>query len=402
MECISTRVPYAKWRLNTFRQLLRTSQPLTAHAVKRSISTSRQNKMNETTSKESSDTSDPNTIPPSQRLPQSPLITHPRPSRQKSRKMRPTSEHTSLLSKNPWAVALASPTRMCTITGARLPSDLLGTWGLVRQPGTALSYMLPVGLMQDSLTNKAPDNSVMEPELLNPGDEESAAEFAPPAIRNNRPGRQLVLRFTELLPLIKSITVPLSKKGGKKPPVMRLVPFRWKHPQGPVKPIHEKDLLWLENTPEILLRSMQSDVCKKLGAVLGKYKRVDVPNGVWRNLEMPQYSNSTLEEALGKLESFERIECGAVLLLGSKGATTDAGSTQAESALDSITLPQTGFTVPVFDLSTLLAESDLSTLRESHAQLEPSAVFFRPDDKAGITAMISLWKIKRLLAEIDL
>ncbi|CAG7921739.1 unnamed protein product [Penicillium olsonii] len=420
MECLSARVPYAKWRLNAFRQLLVTSQPLTTHAVKR-ISTSRQNKMDESASKTSTETNDhvsiPDSIPPSQLLPQSPLIAHPRPAHDKSRKKRPSPADASPLRKNPWAVALASPIRMCTITGARLPSELLGTWGLVREPGTELSYMLPVGLMQDSLTsnkNQAPDASAIEepsasqiqpqtaatkPQM--PEDGSEAPEFTPPPIRNNRPGRQLVIRMTELLPTIQAITAPLSKKGGKKPPVMRLVPFRWKHPQGPVKPSQEKDLLWLENTPDILVRSMRNDVCKKLGAILAKYKRVGTPNGVWRALDIPQYSNAALEEALGKLEPVERMGDGCVLLLDSKSAT-DADSAQAERSVDSVALSQTGSNVPVFDLSVLLADTDLTSLRASHAQFEHNALFFRPEETLGVTAMIALWKMKRLLAGAEL
>jgi hypothetical protein len=56
----------------------------------------------------------------------------------------------------------------------------------------------------------------------------------------------------------------------------------------------------------------------------------------------------------------------------------------------------------VFDLSVLFSESDINKLRESHAQFQHTALFFRPEDKLGIDAMISLWKIKRLLHGVDL
>jgi hypothetical protein len=416
MECINARVPYSQWRLGAFRQLLATSTSFTTQVVNRSISTSQRNRQPNEAASRQQGTSDFEPVPPSQRLPQSPLLAYPRPGAEKNRKRRPTPKETSQLRKNPWAIALASPTRMCAVTGARLPSDLLGTWGLVRQPDTEKLCMMPVGLMQDSLQNgkpRSPNSNVsaisdidqsQTPEGGLQGEEvngTSTAEFPVPAVRNKQTGRQLVLRITDLIPLIRSITEPLSRKGGKRAPVVRLLPFRWKSPQGPVTTGEEKRLLWLDNTPEILIQGMRGDVCKKLGAVLEKYKRVGTPNGVWRALDVPEYSDSALKEALGQLELFERIQCGGVLLLGSK-SPAPVDRSQAKSSLDSVTLTQTGSNVPVFDLSVLLDESDLHTLRESHGQLEHNALFFRPDDQAGIDAMISFWKIKRLLGNIDL
>jgi hypothetical protein len=229
-------------------------------------------------------------------------------------------------------------------------------------------------------------------------DEAFAGEFLP-AARNKHTGRQLVLRITELLPLIRCITEPLSKKSAKKPPVARLLPFRWKHPQGPVTTSEEKKLLWLGNSPEILLQGMRRDVCKKLGVALAKYKRVGTPNGVWKALDLPEYSDAGLADGLGQLEMFDRIQSGGVLLLGSD---SPVGGSQANISLDSVTLSQTGSNVPVFDLSALLSVSDLQALREAHEQFKHSALFFRPDDKMGIDAMVSLWKIKRLLGDTDL
>ena len=69
--------------------------------------------------------------------------------------------------------------------------------------------------------------------------------------------------------------------------------------------------------------------------------------------------------------------------------------------MDSVALTQTGSKVPVFDLSVLLSESDIKKLRESHGQFQHTALFFRPEEQLGIDAMISLWKIKRLLDGVD-
>ncbi|KAJ5357915.1 hypothetical protein N7541_005073 [Penicillium brevicompactum] len=410
MECIGSRVPYTKWRLHAFRHLLAASQPLSARTIKRNSSTLRHDQPNKASS-------DGTSTAPSQRLPQSPLIAESRRAREKNRKRRATFEDTALLNKNPWAVALASPIRLCAVTGARLPLDILGTWGLVKQADTRLQYMLPIGLMQDTLTKsktpnaKAPNLGARDQEKSQDGTEEEEAEgsdeasadaFIPPAIRSKQPTRQLVLRMTELLPLIEAITNPLSKSRSSRSPILRLLPFRWRHPQGPLKRGDEPNLLWPKNMPDILLRSMRSDVYKKLDAVLGKYKRVGTPNGVWKPLDMPEYSDAALEEAVGKLEPFDRMAWGGIILLGPNSPTSVAGDAQAENDLDTVALPQTGSNVPVFNLSKLLSESDLQMLRGSHAQFQHKALFFRPEEKMGVTALFSLWKIKRLLSKIDL
>ncbi|CAI7605282.1 unnamed protein product [Penicillium crustosum] len=398
MECVGTRIPYAKWRLSAFRQLLATSQ---AQAASRGISTSRQtDQLSEIILETKTDNSNPNSIPPSQRLPQSPLLTRPRSGIEKNRKRRPTTQEEADLLKNPWAVMLASPARMCSVTAARLPSALMGTWGLVRQPNSDKLHMMPVGLLQDSLQSKPTIPGQQEsPDIENEGQEEDVSPI--PTSLDKQTGRQLVLRIAEILPLIQSISAPLSKKGGKRPPIMRLLPFRWKHPQGPVTAHEEKRIIWSKDTPEFMLRGMRDVVVKKLDAVLEKYKRVGTPNGVWRALDLPEYSDAALKEALGSLERFGRMECGGVLLLGSKDYAVAGHKSQSSGSLDSVALTQTGSKVPVFDLSVLLSESDIKKLRESHGQFQHTALFFRPEEQLGIDAMISLWKIKRLLDGVD-
>ncbi|CAI7564653.1 unnamed protein product [Penicillium palitans] len=385
MECVGTRIPYTKWRLSAFRQLLATSQ---AQAASRGMSTSRQaDQLNEITLETKTDNSNPNSVPPSQRLPQSPLLTRLRSGTEKNRKRRPTTQEEADLLKNPWALMLASPAHKL--------------------------HMMPVGLLQDSLqSNKtkklssSPEPTISgqqeTPDLEKQGQEEDPLDTSPiPTSPDKQTGRQLVLRIAEILPLIQSISAPLSKKGGKRPPIMRLLPFRWKHPQGPVTAHEEKRIVWSEDTPEFMLRRMRDVVVKKLGAVLEKYKRVGTSNGVWRALDLPEYSDAALKEALGSLERFDRMECGGVLLLGSKNSATAGHTSQSSGSLDSVALAQTGSKVPVFDLSVLFSESDMNKLRESHGQLQHTALFFRPEEQLGIDAMMSLWKIKRLLEGVD-
>ncbi|KAJ5555643.1 hypothetical protein N7535_008076 [Penicillium sp. DV-2018c] len=417
MECVCARIPYTTWRLQAFRQLLATSRPLTAHAARRGISNARQNKSNETPSEAENNHSDPKSIPPSQLLPQSPLFRQSRRG-EKNRKRRSTTEEEAHLRKNPWAVMLASPIRMCSITAARLPSDLLGTWGLVQQPGEEKMYMMPVGLLRDSSHGKktqtpesSPEAAIADnPESAKPQaaspEEDSQLQSVVPDSRPERAGRELLLRIAELLPLLRCITPPLVRnKGtgrGKRSAMSRLIPFRWKRPTGPITTQTEKQISWSEDMPDVVLYGMRNQVMEKFSAVLEKYKRVGTANGVWRALDLPVYSDVALEEALGSLDSFERMECGAVLLLDSKKPAAAGDASNSKVVLESVTLSQTKSKVPVFDLSVLFSESDLMKLRESHGQLRHNALFFRPEDQIGIDGMIALWKLKRLLAGGDI
>ncbi|KAJ5816756.1 hypothetical protein N7447_008989 [Penicillium robsamsonii] len=277
MECVGTRIPYAKWRLSAFQQLLATSH----QAVNRGISTSRQSaQLNKTT----------------------PAVSSSHPSSLRDGKDSQEAPHDT--------------------GGSRSTQQPVG-----RNAGFAGTATLQEG-------------------------REKTSDYA-------------------------AVAVPMEA------------------PTGPCDSARREKIIWSENTPEIMLRSMRAVVVKKLSAVLEKYKRVGTPNGVWRALDLTEYSDAALKAALGGLERFDHMQCGGVLLL-------DPKTSQSSGSLGSVALIQNGSKVPVFDLTVLLSESDINNLRGSHGQFQHTALFFRPKDQLGVDAMISLWKIKRLLDNVDL
>lgn len=390
MECTRHRVSFATWRLRVYRQLLASSHP--SRITQRSFTTSARA---HETSTEAEATVNPDTkrIPPSQRLPQSPLVTHPRNEPKKHRKKQATREDLEPLAKNPWAVALASPPRLCSITGARLPRALMGEWGLVQGPNEESLHMLPVGLFKDSLVGRGTSKPT-SPEDESPSVEastqnEEAASVRP--LHNEQSRHQLVLRMVDRLPLLRKIAPPLGGGSSKRPTVAKLLPFRWKHPNGPITMRVERSMVWRENMPEFVLRHMRLDVARKLEKTCKRFARLGASNGVWNVLEMQEYSDTALEDALRCLQLVDRAECGAVLLLGPFPESTLFSGT--------ILLPQTQRTIPVFNLSELLTDSHLRKLRDAAAShFQHPALFFRPDDPLSIETMLSLWKLKRFLA----
>lgn len=383
MECTRRQVSYATWRLRIFRQLL---GPLPAPPSRRYLSGS-QIRADEAPS-------DTTTLPPSKRLPQSPLVTSPRSNPIKDRKRLPTTDDTFELKKNPWAVALASPVRMCSVTGARIPRDLLGEWGLVRRPDTESSYLLPVDLIKDSLqARKEPDSSVPEKTpYLDPATLAADTPLTAKAIRNEKLGQQLLLRMLNSLHLLKRLAKPLSKNAGKRPAISRLLPFRWKHPLGPITSRVEKNILWRPDMAEYVLQQRRSDVVKNLEKARWRYARLDIPGGVWSVLDIQEFSNAGLMDALERLGSFDRMASGAVLLL----APSSNGGSWPETVFN----PSTQSEVPVFDLRTLLSESDLAKLRDAEApHFNNAALFFRPDNHLGVETILALWKLQRFMTE---
>jgi hypothetical protein len=92
-------------------------------------------------------------LKPSTGLPVSPLVQALE--RKNTRKLPFKGGEEEELADNPWAKMLASPMRLCSATGVRLPRDLLVPWGLVKNPATAEVYFMPTKLAElDSLKEK--------------------------------------------------------------------------------------------------------------------------------------------------------------------------------------------------------------------------------------------------------
>jgi hypothetical protein len=141
-----------------------------------------------------------------------------------------------------------------------------------------------------------------------------------------------------------------------------------------------------------VLLQRRTDVVKKLEKARWRYARVDIPGGVWSVLDIQESSTTALADALERLGSFDRMASGAVLLLAPSGN----GGSWPETVFN----PSTQSQVPVFDLTTLLSESDLAKLRDAEApHFRNAALFFRPDNHLGVETILALWKLQRFMTE---
>ena len=102
--------------------------------------------------------SSPAEVQLSEGLPASPISRQVQKAKPKPRK--PIPQFREQLSRNPWARILASPLRFCQASGARLPKDLLDSWGFMKNPTDENLYLMPNELAD---LERLRGNSIREP-----------------------------------------------------------------------------------------------------------------------------------------------------------------------------------------------------------------------------------------------
>ncbi|PYH47937.1 uncharacterized protein BP01DRAFT_389822 [Aspergillus saccharolyticus JOP 1030-1] len=409
MECLHGRISYASWRLRQFRQLFNNSSlrgPVLHHHHHhhRSLTT-----LTDEPQQPSSNTSpstpydtpstptptehDTYAPPPSSLLPKSPLLTNPKPGyerlhRKKARSKPPPEDD---LSTNPWAVALATPVRQCALTGLRFPAAFLTGWGLDEHPEGSL-FIHPSEIMPAAPSPSPSPSSTATP-LSSP--QESQPQLQPqPQQQSTTQSTHHLIRMIDRLPLLTTLTQTIQKSKGRKiPAIVHIFPQRWKAPFGPLTDSFQARCVWRQDMPQFVTRMMRREVGRRLR------KAATQPNdsskrGVWTSVLRVEelgddgvLAEEVLVDAITKMEPIARMATGAVLVLRRTSAPLPLSSF--------FHLPQTDSKVPVFDLTRLLTEEDLACEKFE----DQAAVFFRPDDKPTVKAMLALWKLAGLLRD---
>lgn len=108
-------------------------------------------------------------------LPESPLLRRIKKDRLHKRRSEPYEN--AHLSKNPWARILASPVRHCQGTAVRVPSDLLMSWGLIRNPNDGKPYFMPDDVVsREALEALQSKDKISTASLLLPSKHDSSIE----------------------------------------------------------------------------------------------------------------------------------------------------------------------------------------------------------------------------------
>ncbi|OJZ89124.1 hypothetical protein ASPFODRAFT_127057 [Aspergillus luchuensis CBS 106.47] len=414
MACLNSRISYASWRLRVFRQLFRpngfpevgyraistsngTREPLrpTASSADKTLkSTPTENKEAVAASEEAEKGSKQH-LRPSELLPQSPLLTNPRPGHDKlhKKKRRPDPKESDI-HLNPWAQALASPLRACKVTGARVPRAFMSEWGFVQRPDVEDKlWLLPVGLMKDKLNPSSTTPSQEEGHTKDDNDNHNNKNN----VKKNTT-RHLTLRIVDRLPLLRTLTSTYwsTKTNRKREPLAKLLPHRWKHPLGPVTSWEESQLSLREDTPTFTLKMMRRDVVQKLKAACDPPDtQPEAKRRVWTVLPVSKYGRAHIARRTWSMEPFERMECCGVLVnnrrRGKPGRVTGLWPRMPEI----VCISKQKKVAPVFDLTVMLGEEELTELREYCPGLfGKTAVVLRPDNKVTVDAMLALWRLR--------
>ncbi|KAE8321744.1 hypothetical protein BDV39DRAFT_210441 [Aspergillus sergii] len=412
MECLHGRISYASWRLRVFQRLFLSSTELNGRRTvsRRAIDHPttpngsqfqhleypKEPGQHDDMESTASEAEEPRF---SESLPQSPLMKTVHPNLEKKHKKRPAKpEDLEDLRRNPWAMALATPPRMCSATGTRTPRAFLSDWGMLKRPGSGGLWFMPLGLLRDEVAAAAAKNK-----SLRHGDPKAL-----PVAFMDKSIRHLAIRLVDRLPLLKRMNSLLaSHVYGTRSPVARLLPYRWKHPHGPFTIKEEKQIIWREDMPDFVLSRMRADVVKKLKKACNKYKRLDATNRVWTAIDLNEYSEAAILEELKRVKPFTRMECGAVLVMGTlinsqtgaiEPVSQDKATFNAVGTLpEYLALPHLPSKVPVFELAQLFSEKELEEIRGYDSRFQSPALYFRPNDTITVNAMLSLWKLKGFL-----
>ncbi|KAH8694146.1 hypothetical protein BGW36DRAFT_430170 [Talaromyces proteolyticus] len=416
MACLSNNVPYSIWRLRVFsdiflprKQIQITAQTRRRHFSSRELRNHAENcDRNSNSSLDKQKTSPDaesvhidgeakngaslNKSPPlSASLPQSPLIelAQTRQSGNKKRKPRATKADHGRLANNPWAVALASPIRSCSLTLARLPTTFLTEMGLVRRvtesddaskrQNYGSLWWLPTGLLKEEIKATSHTEQGNLNDLLSKG-------------------KPRVVRMISRALLLQQIPQMLGYEKNRVNTKV-ILPSQWHIDNPRLQRIDLRDLIWRQDMASFVLKHMGKAVVKGLKEVC-RYEKIKKDDAdIWREIPVSDLSVSALVQALKQVEMSD-METGAVVVMGDPSAAPqsspiDVLESASKSAFpDYLTLPQTGSMVPVYDLTVLLSRPDLDALRACHPRFSQTALFFRPDGPKSVTAMIDMWKIK--------
>ncbi|KAK2801365.1 hypothetical protein FQN50_007750 [Emmonsiellopsis sp. PD_5] len=330
-------------------------------------------------------------------LPKSPIVSRLE-QRSLRKKARGTKDELERLKHNPWAQALASPIRMCSATGARIPRLLLHQWGLVQHPTTGALWLMPVNLVQQELQKAA---AKIIPPTKDDGD-----DALPIPARSSFPG----LCIANSIGLLERMNAVKQKLL-----TARLIPAEWKAPAGPIP--QKAALVWRQDMPGFVLRHMRDMAV----AEVKKIKELEPAGraeGDWTVLEMESVNGNALRESLAAVKDLENANCGVVIVLRRDEPTsapeTDPETTEssnrppAESSSQSpshlpqlpeyLDLPQ-GSKVPVYDLTRLLTREQIEALREHGEIFNKPALFCRPGTRAPNPLIFTLFNLHSFMQE---
>ncbi|EZF27773.1 hypothetical protein H112_00255 [Trichophyton rubrum D6] len=314
----------------------------------------------------------------------------------------------SSLIRNPWAIALASPPRLCHATMSRLPTELMIDFGLVQHPETSALWLLPTSLLETELNEMEIDPNAK----VTAGDNDASAvseilmDDSTAKMRKRRTAFPSV-RVTNSGTILDMLSNPKFSNISK-----GLIPPSWKLPQGPLTKSSMQTLVWRGDMSDYALKAMRKDILRCLKKILRVTPKIEKQRrrDTWTPLNIAGHpiTQSTLESSLKQLPELRDIRSGMVLILRGNHHSTEinsnpdcnASSTAPENpSFDLAELPVHESQVPVFDLTKMLSEGELQEIRQLGEVFQGDALYFIPASRKSALFALDLWRLKSFLME---
>ncbi|KAL8943611.1 MAG: hypothetical protein Q9216_000976 [Gyalolechia sp. 2 TL-2023] len=307
-------------------------------------------------------------------LPLSPLM-DPRFQRARDRyrvrKPEPTGELSDFqkkLSKNPYAQALATPVRSCSLTNLRLPSYFLLDFGLTPHPRTGKPWQIPTLALDQNVSVSGETSRPVRPTDASNENDAATDSSAPSA---KRPARAVAGSH-----VISQRAAMKFMSKVKRRSFMQMVPHRWKLDTR----FNIDDLVWREDMDAFVLDLMRRKAVKLL-----------------------KYLSSRPAAYIAKCEGYADIQSkhqpAAVLWLGQpdEEALPTASEEPRSPPPYAMVKYRSACHVPVYNLPAILGSEHLDRLRVS-SELYKGPLAVIKQKRNTIDILMHLWKLMGYLA----
>ncbi|KAL8733801.1 MAG: hypothetical protein Q9181_003449 [Wetmoreana brouardii] len=277
------------------------------------------------------------------------------------------SEFQKKLWKNPYAQALATPVRSCTLTGVRLPSSFLLDFGLTPHPTTGKPWQLPKLLVDSNIndTRKTSNSSGHLEQGMPPSVEDDPGAESP----SRKPVRTVAGSYIiAQRPAVKLLS------NLKQKTYMQMIPQRWKQ-DGRFK---AEEIVWRQDMDNFVLELMRRKTVKLL-----------------------KYLSSQPAAYIVACEGYEDIQnkhqLGAVLWLGEPD--NDQRSTSSEESPPPYAMMEyrSSGPIPLYNLPALLGLDYLHQLRDSGQSFNRALAVIKQKRNTTHT-QLQLWELMGYMA----
>ncbi|EFR03632.1 hypothetical protein MGYG_06626 [Nannizzia gypsea CBS 118893] len=316
----------------------------------------------------------------------------------------------SSLIRNPWALALASPPRLCHATMSRLPTELMIDFGLVQHPETSALWLLPTSLLENELNEMEIDLDFK----VGAGENNSPTDGEVPGGSTAKvPKRRAAfpsVRVTNSGTLFDMLSNPKFSNISK-----GLVPPSWKLPQGPLTKSSMQTLVWRGDMSNYALNAMRREILRSLRTILRVTPKIEKQRrrDTWTPLNIADQTitRDALERSLTKLPELRDIKSGMVLILRADNrtaemnknsdcnATPSTASNNPNPSVDLVELAIHESQVPVFNLTQMLSDEELREIRQLGEMFQGDALYFIPASRKSALFALDLWRLKSFLME---